>query len=134
MPVNHELLPASTREPAESLPQSTFPTASLARPCAELRADNRAMWLPAPDACNEPAGATPHDVPSTPSLPAEGAGPYAKGTWSADAAPATDRASPPPVHGLDRVMLLKLHLVSIPRSNRRSGDCAQASTHPAGLS
>src|ERR1700726_323327 len=134
MPVNREPLPASAREPAESLPQSTAPTACLVLPCAELRSDNRAKWPPAQDACSGPAGPTRRIFPSTPSLPAEDAGPYAAETWLADALLAADPAWPPLAPGQDRAMLPSLHPAPTPQSDRRSGDCAPASEHPAGWS
>src|ERR1035438_5495855 len=83
-------------------------------PCAALRSDNPEAWLPVPAACNGSAEATPRIAPSTPSHPAEKAGPYAAATWSAGAALATDPAWLPPAPGQDRVMLLNLHLVKSP--------------------
>src|ERR1700738_1472300 len=117
MPVSREPLPASAREPAESLPQSIAPTALLVLPCAELRSDNRATWPPAQDACSGPAGPTRRIFPSTPSLPAEDAGPYAAETWLADALLAADPAWPPLEPGQDRAMLPSLHPAPTPRKS-----------------
>src|SRR5450631_3323356 len=129
MPADRGSLPASMREPVESLPQSTAPAALLVRPCAELRADNQATWLPVPDACSGPSGAIPHDVPSRLLLPVEDACRYAAGTSSIGVALVTDPAWPPLAPGQDRARLPILHPVPRPQSDPRSGDYVPASMY-----